>query len=89
MTVRFYLTTTVYIAFPYNPYYPQPYERFTLQGLLTSGSDLLIGKEYWDYLGGDNTFEELLALFDSVGKRYKDKISDKIKEVADLKMDAL
>lgn len=76
----------VYIAFPYNPYHPQPYERFTLQGLLTSGSDLLIGKEYWDYLGGDNTFEELLELFDTVGKHYKEQIADKIREVANQRM---
>ena len=76
----------VYIAFPYNPYHPQPYERFTLQGLLTPGSDLLIGREYWDYLGGDNTFEEVLELFDTVGKQYRERIADKIREVANQKM---
>jgi len=76
----------VFLAFPYNPYYPNPYKRFTLQGLLKPGEDLLIGEEYWEYLGGKNTFEELLSLFDSVGKAYKKQIEDKIKEVADSKL---
>ena len=76
----------VFLAFPYNPYYPQPYERFTEQGVLDRGKEFLIGKEYWDFLGGENTFEELLALFDSVGKKFKEKIKDKIQEVARSKM---
>ena len=76
----------VFLVFPYNPYHPRPYGRFTLQGLLKPGEDLLIGKDYWDYLGGKNTFVELLELFDSVGKAYKQKIADKIDEVAQSKM---
>jgi hypothetical protein len=76
----------VFLAFPYNPYHPKPYERFTLQGLLEPGEDILIRKDYWDYLGGKSTFEELLELFDSVGKAYKEKIASKIDEVARTKM---
>ena len=76
----------VFLAFPYNPYYPKPYERFTLQGLVKPGEDILIGKDYWNYLGGGNTFEELLELFDFVGKAYKEKIASKINEVAQTKM---
>lgn len=72
----------VFLAFPYNPYHPKPYDRFTLQGLLKPGEDLLIGEDYWDYLGGKNTFEEILSLFDSVGKMYKEQIASKIREVA-------
>lgn len=76
----------VFLAFPYNPYHPQPYERFTEQGVLDRGKEFLIGKEYWDFLGGDNTFEELLKLFDNVGKRFKEKIQQKIQQVAKEKM---
>lgn len=75
----------VFLAFPYNPYYPEPCKRFALQNLLKPGEDILIGKDYWDYLG-ENTFEELLELFDSVGKAYKEKIASKINEVAQTKM---
>ena len=76
----------VYLAFPYNPYHPQPYERFTEQGVLDRGKEFLIGKEYWNFLGGENTFEELLVLFDGVGKEFKERIKTKIQEVAREKM---
>lgn len=76
----------VFLAFPYNPYHPQPYERFTEQGVLERGKEFLIGKEYWDFLGGEKTFEQLLELFDLVGKKFKEKIQQKIKQVAKEKM---
>jgi len=75
-----------FLAFPYNPYHPQPYERFTEQGVLEKGKEFLIGKEYWDFLGGKDTFEQVLTLFDSVGKKFKQKIQEKIKQVAKEKM---
>jgi len=77
----------VFLAFPYNPYHPQPYERFTEQGVLERGEEFLVGKEYWNFLGGKNTFEELLSLFDVVGKKFKSKIEQKIKQVAKEKME--
>ena len=46
----------VYLAFPYNPYYPEPYERFTEVGMMDHPNDFLIGNEYWDFIGGENTF---------------------------------
>lgn len=76
-----------FLAFPYNPYHPKPYERFTEQGVLERGKEFLIGKEYWDFLGGENTFEQLLKLFDLVGKEFKEKIQQKIKQVAKEKME--
>lgn len=77
----------VFLAFPYNPYHPQPYERFTEQGVLEKGKEFLIGKEYWDFLGDEGAFEQLLELFDSVGKKFKEDIQEKIKQVAKEKME--
>lgn len=75
------------LAFPYNPYHPEPYSRFTEQGVVEHGTEFLIAEEYWDFLGGKGTYEELLEIFDEVGKEFKDKIQEKIKEVAQEKMD--
>ena len=50
-------------------------------------NDFLIGEEYWNLLGGENTFNELLVVFDQVGKNYKEKISAKIREVAKAKIE--
>jgi len=78
----------VFLAFPYNPYHPQPYSRFTMQNMMDPPSDFLVGEEYWDLLGGKNTFSSLLGVFDAVGKNYKQKISNKIREVAEIKIEA-
>jgi hypothetical protein len=75
------------LAFPYNPYHPEPYSRFTEQGLLEKEEEFLIGDEYWDFLGGKNTFNELLKEFDTVGKQFKEQIVEKIKQVAKERME--
>lgn len=76
----------VFLAFPYNPYHPYPYTRFTMQNLLDYSSELLIGENYWNLLGGEGAYEEILDTFDEVGKKYKTKIADKIAEVARTKL---
>ncbi len=45
-------------------------------------NDFLIGEEYWDFLGGRDTFPELLETFDEVGKKYKKQLTEKFKEIA-------
>lgn len=72
-------------AFPYNPYHPEPYTRFTEQGVLEKRKELLIAEEYWDFLGGEGTYIDLLEIFDTVGKELKEKIIAKMKEVAEIK----
>jgi|SRR3989344_1663345 len=74
------------VAFPYNPYHPEPYSRFTEQGVLEKGEEFLVGDEFWDFLGGKNTYQELLKIFDEIGKELKKEINNKIKEVARTKM---
>lgn len=77
----------VFLALPYNPYHPRPYKRFTEQGIFDRKKELLIGEEYWDFLGGERTFSDLLQLFDKIGKEFKETIQQKIKEVAKKKME--
>ncbi len=78
----------VYLAFPYNPYHPKPYHRFTEVGMMDSPNDFLVGDEYWDFIGGDNTFFELLKTFDEVGKDFKDRLNKKFKQIAEEKFDS-
>lgn len=75
------------LAFPYNPYFPKPYKRFTEQNLMQEGVDFLVGEDYWNFLCGENTFTDLLKVFDDVGKKWKDEISAKIEQVAKEKME--
>ena len=76
------MSIKVFLAFPYNPYYPEPYSRFTEVGMMDHPNDFLIGEEYWNFLGGENTFKELLDTFDAIGKEFKVKLQQKFKEIA-------
>ena len=76
----------VFLAFPYNPYHPVPYARFTETGMMDHPNDFLIGDEYWDFIGGKDTFPQLLETFDEVGKEYKEKLQAKFKQIANEKI---
>ncbi len=64
------------VAIPYNPYEPKPYERWTLKGMLDDKHELMVGKEFWDFLGGDGTYEDLLECFEIVGIKLKSEIEN-------------
>lgn len=48
------------ISIPYNPYEPKPYARWTMKGMLDLKNELMIAGEFWDFLGGKNTYIDLL-----------------------------
>jgi len=64
------------IVFPYNPYHPEPYKRIGFE--IMSPDDVMIGKAYWDFLGGKGCYEEVLDLYEEVGKSMWSKIEAKI-----------
>jgi len=63
-----------YIAIPYNPYEPKPYERWTLKGMLDLENELKVAEEFWDFLGNDGTYSELLNCFERVGIELRPEI---------------
>jgi len=65
-----------YIAIPYNPYEPQPYERWTLRGMLDLNKELKVAKEFWDFLGKEGAYEELLNCFERVGIEIRKEMDD-------------
>ncbi|MQY62004.1 TdeIII family type II restriction endonuclease [archaeon] len=62
------------IAIPYNPYEPEPYQRWTLQGLFDLENEIKVAEEFWNFLGGDNTYEQLLSVFETVGLELRPEI---------------
>ena len=48
------------LAIPYNPYHPEPYARFTMQGYLDEEKELYVAEKFWEFLGGKGTYEEVL-----------------------------
>ena len=62
------------IAIPYNPYEPAPYERWTAKGMLDLEQELKIADEFWDFLGGDGAYHDLLDCFERVGIELRPEI---------------
>lgn len=64
------------IAIPYNPYEPKPYERWTIKGMLDDKHELMVGKEFWDFLGGEGAYEDLLDCFENAGIKLRPQIDN-------------
>lgn len=68
------------IAIPYNPYEPKPYERWTMKGMLDLEKELKVAEEFWDFLGGEGSYEDLLKCFENVGIELRDEIDNYFKK---------
>jgi len=69
------------LAIPYNPYHPEPYERWTLKGLYDlERGEILVGEEFWNFVASDSIYEELLDVFQDVGEKLRSEIDKKFRE---------
>ena len=64
------------IAIPYNPYDPQPYNRWTMRGMLDLEYELKVADEFWDFIGGKGAYNDLLDCFEKVGIELRPEIDD-------------
>ena len=64
------------IAIPYNPYEPEPYNRWTMRGMLDLKNELKVADEFWDFLGGEGAYQDLLDCFERVGIELRDEIDE-------------
>ena len=64
------------IAIPYNPYAPKPYERWTIKGMLDLKAELMVGKDFWDFLGGAGAYEHILNCFEKAGIELRSEIDE-------------
>ena len=64
------------IAIPYNPYEPKPYSRWTMAGMIDLENELKVAEEFWDFLGGDGAYEDLLGCFERVGIELRQEIDN-------------
>jgi type II restriction enzyme len=62
------------IAIPYNPYEPQPYNRWTMRGMIDLPQELMVAEEFWDFLGGKGAYTELLDCFEKAGIELRPEI---------------
>jgi len=64
------------IAIPYNPYEPQPYNRWTIREMLDLENELKVAQEFWDFLGGEGAYQDLLDCFERVGIELRPEIDE-------------
>ena len=64
------------IAIPYNPYEPKPYSRWTMRGMLDLDHELKVASEFWDFVGGEGAYNDLLDIFERVGIELRPEIDD-------------
>ena len=55
------------IALPYNPYHPEPYRRWTFRGMMDLQRDVYVAEEFWNFLAGDDIYDDLLDCFEELG----------------------
>ena len=69
------------IAIPYNPYFPKPYERWTMRGLFDiQRNEVMVGEEFWNHVAGDTVYDELLDIFQITGEELREQINQKFSE---------
>ena len=64
------------IAIPYNPYEPQPYNRWTMRGMLDLDNELKVANEFWDFIGGEGAYQDLLNIFERIGIELRPEIDN-------------
>jgi type II restriction enzyme len=64
------------IAIPYNPYEPQPYNRWTMRGMLDLPNELKVAEEFWDFIGGEGAYQDLLNIFEQIGIELRPEIDN-------------
>ncbi len=63
------------LAIPYNPYAPNPYQFWTIKGMIDLKYEMKVAKDFWDFLGGNGAYEELLTCFQIAGDEMREEIN--------------
>lgn len=71
----------IYLGMYYNPYYPKEYVRWTCLKFFDKGNDFLVGKDFWDFLGGNGAYKELIDIYEKVGKEIRPVLEQKFIDI--------
>lgn len=74
------------IAIPYNPYEPNPYNRWTMRGMLDLEYELKVAEEFWDFLCGTGTYNGLLDSFEEAGIELRPEIDSYFSKFNNIKI---
>jgi hypothetical protein len=67
-----------YLAFAYNPFLNRAnYKHSYTKKVMDMGEEVLMAEEFWDKIGGNGTFSELLGIIDLVGVEIQELLGKK------------
>ena len=72
----------VFLVIPFNPYFSKEYTRWTVIRFFKQGKDLLVGEDFWNFIGGENTYEDLLEVFGEVGRGLSMLVEKVVEELS-------
>lgn len=72
----------VILGMYYNPYFPEEYARWTCLKFFQKGADFLVGKEFWDFLGGMGAYEQLIQIYEDVGENIRPVLEQKLLSIS-------
>ncbi len=66
-----YRSSKTFYALPYNPYgeLKENYKWGVTKMFFDLENEVLIGREFWDFIGGKDTYKQSLEIFESIGRR--------------------
>jgi hypothetical protein len=76
-----YNSISAIIGFPYNPYHPKPYSRFSTQ-IFDKDKDILIQEKFWDTIAGFEIYDDLIKTVQKVGNKNQKKMLKKISNLS-------
>jgi hypothetical protein len=61
---------------PYNPYGVGPYLHAFALPFFDFEHEVMIGEQFWDFVGGEGAYEELLEVYREVGEEFADRLRE-------------
>ena len=68
-------TTRTWWGVPYNPYGRGDYRHVYPLAFFDFEHEVMLGEPFWEFVGGDGTYEELLQVYREVGEEFAERLS--------------
>ena len=69
------------LCMPFNPWNPKEYSHFPVKKVFDIKNDLRIQNEFWDSIAGFKIYDDIISVFEKVGKAKIKKIEQKFKDL--------
>ncbi|GHU61250.1 type II restriction endonuclease TdeIII [Bacteroidia bacterium] len=68
------LKVNTLLGITYNPFFPNPYKSWQMRAMIDIDKELMVAEKFWDFLGGEGAYNELLDCFEKAGIELRPEI---------------